>query len=93
LDAVVGKYVLIARRKGNDWFIGGIINHEGRGLEIPLGFLGDHHYKTTIYSDAPDTREYPNHLERQIRDLTGTKTLILKMAPGGGWAAHLRRVP
>ncbi|HEY4207201.1 MAG TPA: glycoside hydrolase family 97 protein [Puia sp.] len=114
LDAAVGKYVVIARRKGNDWFIGGITNHEGRQLEIPMtrleipmalpdnsiggnsgnsGGNGGAKYNATIYSDAADTRTNPNHLDRQSRNLTRTDSLSVIMAPGGGWAAHLKRLP
>ena len=93
LDAAVGKYVVIARRKGEDWYIGGIANHEGCQREISLQFLGNGHFMASIYSDAADTRENPNHLQRQTRSFAGRDTLSIKMAPGGGWAAHLKRAP
>src|SRR5436853_5385334 len=40
IDAKVGEYISIARRKGNDWYIGTITNHEAREVKIPLNFLG-----------------------------------------------------
>jgi alpha-glucosidase len=93
LDATVGKFVVIARRKGEDWFIGGIANHEGCQRTIPLQFLGDGQFMASIYSDASDTKENPNHLQRQTRNFVRADTLTIKMAPGGGWAAHLKRAP
>ena len=34
-----GEYVVLARRKGNDWYVGAITNANARDLEIPLEFL------------------------------------------------------
>ena len=34
------KYVTIARRHGDDWFLGAMTNWDARDLEIPLSFLG-----------------------------------------------------
>jgi len=89
LDAAVDKYIVIARRKGDDWYIGGISNHDGREVAVPLGFLGKGVYSATLWKDAADAGTDPNHLEKEGRRMTGNDSLSVRMAPGGGFAARI----
>ncbi len=91
LDAEAGKYIIIARRKNNDWFIGSITNHEARQINIPMKFLPSGNYEADIYTDANDTRQYPNHLNKYTRDITDMDTLKLQLAAGGGMVIHVKK--
>ena len=91
IDAKVNEYILIARRKNNDWYIGAINNHEERQISIPLNFLADGKYNAKIYTDANDIKENPNHLNIEKRNVTREDNLSLKMAPGGGLVIHINR--
>lgn len=44
-DASVNEYVAIARRHGDDWYVGAINNSQARDVEIALDFLGKGDYK------------------------------------------------
>jgi alpha-glucosidase len=91
IDAKVGAYVVIARRKNNEWYIGAINNHEPRTLTIPLQCIGDGKYDAEIYTDAADTDEEPNHFTLQKQTLTRQDTLSLKLAAGGGLVIRLKK--
>jgi alpha-glucosidase len=91
IDAKLNEYILIARRKNTEWYIGAINNHEERPVTIPLHFLGEGKYDVEIYSDADDTNENPNHLIVQKRTIAKEDTLSLKLAAGGGLAIHLKK--
>ena len=41
LDGKVSEYVAIARRHGNDWYIGALTNWTPRELDLDLSFLGE----------------------------------------------------
>lgn len=82
--AEVDKYVSIARRKNNSWYIGSITNNEAREVTINFSFLPSGNYAGEIYSDAPDADENANHLTKQKIVVTKTTTLKLKLAAGGG---------
>ncbi len=90
-DAKVGAYIVIARRKNNDWYVGAITNHEARQINIPLDFLDDGEYTAEIYADANDTNTNPNHLVKQIKTVTKKDILKLELAAGGGEAIHLQK--
>jgi len=88
LDGLPGESITIARRKGDEWFLGSMTNWTGRDVEMPLTFLGSGRYTAEIYADAPDAAQYPKsvRVRRQAVD-SGTK-LAIKMAPGGGYAVR-----
>ncbi len=61
LHARIGEYGVIARRKGDEWFIGGINGEQARTLDIRMSFLDpDTRYTASVYSDDPsvDTRTH-----------------------------------
>ena len=53
----IGEYGIIARKKGDEWFIGGINGDQGRALNINFSFLDPgKRYRVSIYSDDPSVR-------------------------------------
>ena len=89
LNAEVGKYVTIARRKDTDWYIGSINNSEGRIIEVPLDFLASEKYTAEIYTDAEDVVESPDHLTKEVKTVTKKDVVTVKLAPGGGQVLRL----
>ena len=61
VNGKVGEFVTVARKKGSDWYLGGITNWDAREVSIPLEFLGSGEYIAEIYSDAPDADVNPKH--------------------------------
>jgi len=52
INGEIGKFATIARRSGDDWFIGTINDRESRTLKVPLAFLdGGKKYTAHLYSD------------------------------------------
>ncbi|MEO8861626.1 MAG: glycoside hydrolase family 97 C-terminal domain-containing protein, partial [Ginsengibacter sp.] len=92
LDAKVDQYILLARKKNSDWYIGAINNHEKRTLNIPLKFLGEGKYEAEIYTDADDTNENPNHINIEKRSLSKGDNLEIKIAGGGGLTIQLKKL-
>lgn len=92
LDARVGEYIVIARKKGNDWFAGAITNHSERLINIPLSFLDDGKYAAEIYTDATDVNIEPNHLQKQDKNVINKDVLSVQFAAGGGMAMHFRKI-
>jgi alpha-glucosidase len=91
LDGKIGEYVVIARRRGNDWFVGAMTD-AARKVAIPLGFLGGRTYDVTIWADTRDTTTNPTRLSVLPARLEGkgSRPLELTLAAGGGAALHLR---
>jgi alpha-glucosidase len=83
-----GEYITIARRKGNEWFLGSMTNWTPRELEIPLTFLGSGRYTAEIYADADDAAQYPKNVSIQRKTVDSSMRLSAKLAPGGGYAVR-----
>lgn len=89
--AEVDQHVTIARRSGTDWFVGSINNSTAREVPIKLDFLPEGTYLATLYADAPDVAQQPNHLTQQTRTVSRNDVLTLKLAAGGGQVMRLQK--
>lgn len=91
LDARLGDYVVTARKKGSDWYIGAINDSTARELTISLDFLPPGSYQATICEDGINADRYPADYRLSEAILTSKNTLKLPLAPGGGYLVRLRR--
>ncbi len=91
VDAIPGQYVVIARRKDNEWFAGAMNNHKERELTIPFHFLDDGKYEVEIWKDAGDVNKNPNHLTKENRLITKNDSVKLWLGAGGGFAMRIRK--
>jgi len=48
-----GEYVVLARRKGSDWYVGAMTNETARTIDVPLSFLGATKFTATPGRTAP----------------------------------------
>lgn len=52
LNAALGQYFSMARKKGDQWFVSAITNSQARQLSIPMDFLdAGRSYKAVVYTD------------------------------------------
>ncbi|MBN2209959.1 MAG: glycoside hydrolase family 97 protein [Sedimentisphaerales bacterium] len=80
-------YLVIARRKGEAWYIGGMTDWTARSLKIPLSFLAPGQYTLKQYTDTAETDKDPNVLAVETKRCKTSDILTLPMASGGGFAA------
>jgi alpha-glucosidase len=92
LGGAPGEFVTVARRKGEDWFLGSITNWSAKSLSIPLNFLGKGNYIAEIYRDANDADERPQHVAYERKAVKSSETLSFQLASGGGLAIRFKRV-
>lgn len=91
LGGEVGKYVLMARRSGDTWYVGGTTNWDPRDVSIDLGFLGSGSWKAEIYRDGANADRHATDYKREFKDVKAGDKLDIHMAPGGGFAIVLTR--
>ena len=90
LVACAGKYLVVARRKGNEWYIGGICNGEKdeRTFQIHLDFLKGN-YELTAYQDGINANYQAMHYNKISKSVTSSDVINIKMMRNGGFAAKL----
>jgi len=89
LQAKIGDYVLLVRKSGQNWFVGGMTDWSARELELDFSFLGQGQYTMEVFQDGINADRYAGdykHLTLEVN--SGVKNKIY-MAPGGGWVAKI----
>jgi alpha-glucosidase len=92
LNGEPGKYITVARRNGDNWYLGAMTNWDARDLEIPWNFLGSGEYEAWIFADGPDADQVATSLSITKKRLKANDKLNLHLAPGGGAAIIVVRV-
>ena len=91
LDAKVGSYVLMARKSGDDWYVGGMTDEEGRVLPLDLSFLGEGAWTADIWQDGINADRNGNDYKHVTQPVSAGTKLEVRMAPGGGWVALIHK--
>ena len=87
LEAKAGEYVIVAKRKGSKWFIGGITNGIERDFSIKLDFLAPGRHRMTAFKDGVNAGYQAMHYNKVEKNVDSTETVDIHMARNGGWAA------
>ena len=85
----IGEYVAIARRKGNDWYVGALTNWNARDLALDLGFIGSG--KMTVFQDGVNAHRAAQDYKISSASLPSDGNVTVHLAPGGGWVAKISR--
>lgn len=84
-----GSEATIARRRGEEWFLGSITAGDGRAVEAPLSFLDDgRKYAITVVHDD----ETGERLRLREDSLESVDSLAVAVPENGGFGARLRPV-
>ena len=90
LDGDIGQYIVTARRKGRDWYIGAMTNETARTLDVALSFAEPGvRYRAEILQDGRDR----NRLASSEARVTGKAKVKLSLAASGGAVVVLTPMP
>jgi alpha-glucosidase len=93
LQGEVGEYVAIARRSGDDWYVGAMTNWDAREMEVDFSFLPKgKSYQASIYEDGINADRYAADYKMSRQELASGQRMRIRLAPGGGWAARIQSV-
>lgn len=88
LDGEVRKFVSIARRKRDAWYLGAITNWDSREITIDFSFLEKvKKYEAEIFSDGLNADKAAQDYKREIITVDSTTKLKYRLAGGGGLSA------
>jgi alpha-glucosidase len=85
LGGDIDSHVIVARRKGRDWYVGVMGNEKPREVSVPLAFLGEGRFKARIWADGATSTA----VEVFEQAVGATDALRLKLAASGGAAIHI----
>jgi alpha-glucosidase len=85
----IGKYISMARRTGDVWYVGAMTDWNARTLELDLSFLPEGVYSVEIFHDGINADRAACDYKREVIDLPADRKLVAKMVQGGGFAARI----
>ena len=89
LQGEMGKYIIVARRLGDVWYVGGQTSWDERDVEIPLSFLGEGSYTTTLLTDGINANHNAEDYQLDSQFHHSGESLTIHMASGGGFVLKL----
>ena len=90
LEAKVGEYAIVAKRKGDKWYIGGMTNNQkpDREFQLNTDFLNDgKSYRMTSFEDGPNANRQAMDYHKKERTLKKGDKITVRLARNGGFAA------
>jgi alpha-glucosidase len=86
VDGMPGKSVVLARRKGDAWYVGAINGqNDPLRVSVPLKFLGDGPFTGVLIGDGPNPRSFAS---RPV-EVTSGDVLEMTLLPCGGGVIRL----
>ena len=90
LQGEIGKFIVSARRNGNNWQVGALTNWDERYILINFNFLKDDTtYKMELMRDGVNANKQAQDYEHEIKYVTRDSVLNIHLAQGGGFAMKL----
>lgn len=90
LDAKIGEYAIVAKRKGEKWFIGGITNNKEkkRTFDISLDFLQPtRDFQMTSFEDGINADRQAMDYRKKTATVNSKSKITIQLARNGGFAA------
>ena len=88
----IGKYLIMARRKGDDWYIAGMCDWNGKKVKIDLSkIVPEGEYKAEIFKDGTNANRIATDFKYEERDVKSTDVLDIEMKKGGGFVVKLKK--
>lgn len=88
ISGEVGKYIVLARKHDDQWYLGCMTDWNPREVSVPLSFLGEGAYVARIYRDGAGADENPEQVEAVLKEVKSSDVLKIKLSPGGGAAVR-----
>lgn len=90
LNGEIGEYIVIAKRKGNEWFIGGITADKEQEITVNFSFLNkDKNYQLTLFKDGLNANKNAIDYKKTVKIISPNDTMTVKMVMNGGFAAKI----
>lgn len=91
LDGKVGEYITMARRSGDEWYVGGLTNWDKRDIIVDLSFLEEGFYEIELFKDGINADRAACDYKRVVMPVPEDRQLKVTLFPGGGFAGRIEK--
>ncbi len=85
----IGKYIVTARQKGNNWYVGGQTNWDERDLTLTFDFLGEGDYEAQVMKDGINANHNAEDYTILSQTVNKQSKMDLHLASGGGFVIKI----
>jgi len=89
ISASISEHITLARKRGEEWYIGSMTNWDSRDIEINFSFLSEGDYLIDYYHDGLNADRHAADYKRMSKSISSAEKMTIHMAPGGGWVARI----
>lgn len=90
IDAKLGEYAITAKKRGNDWYIGGMTGWTSRDVKFSLSFLDKRvNYTAEIWKDGTDAEVNAKSYVFESMIVSKKSQLNFHMSSGGGFVMRI----
>lgn len=88
VDGSVSRYIVMARRKGEIWYLGALNNWDYKKIDIDLSFLPEGEYMMECFRDGANASRHATDYKKETVSVPEDRKLTVILQPGGGFAAR-----
>ncbi len=92
VNGEIGKYITLARRSGDEWYVGSLTGWDARDLTLDLSFLGGGEWEAEIFRDGINADRAARDYVHTTAAVPADRRMDIHLAPGGGWVCRLSRI-
>lgn len=92
IEAQIGDYLVMARRKGDVWYVAAMNDWTPRDLTVKLDFLPEGKWSMESVADGRNAHRQATDHKFETKTVATGDVLDLHLAPGGGWVGILTPV-
>ena len=89
MDGRIAEYIAMARRSGDEWYVGAMTDWTARDITLDLSFLPEGDYTMTVYKDGANADKAARDYVMESMPVPQSRSMTVHMAPGGGFAARI----
>jgi alpha-glucosidase len=92
LSGYPGDHIALAKRDGDQWFVGVMNNSIRKNLVLATHFLQEGSYEVTYWSDTQKTDEEPAIVNKGTQRIKAGDPMKIELANNGGFVAVIRKI-
>ena len=89
LKASIGDYIVVARRNGNTWYLGGMAGEKGISFDLDLDFINGNRTMTS-WTDGINVDMNATDFAKKTQKVKKGDKITINMYDGGGFAAVIK---
>lgn len=91
LEGAVSDYIIVARRKGDNWYLGAMTDWTARDFELDFSFLGQGEYEMQSYKDGINASRNAQDYKISSSTVNQNTKLKINLSSGGGYSAIITK--